>query len=280
MMDPSALDHTSKFLFDLTSGGQDFGQYNCNLLGCPTPPDSVSSANTPSPSRFIYSPTPSVPQEDNFNCTPIMTSSPGPSSAAMVMPCRYPPSGSYQFSSSLPVGRAEVARRATRRPQLTSAHYNEASIKILNPKQEYYKVQKKHGPRGRYSEQRISNGQVEMQIETQLPLIINHLEVYVMREFEAAKKLTFKDPKYGVGPTRITQLDVAQVTGSKTTYICKFDLDSVYNDDKEVYRLEKTKGSEYNHFQLKVCLQLVNGASAVLYPYEFVLTTARTQKCR
>ena len=162
MMDPSALDHTSKFLFDLTSGGQDFGQYNCNLLGCPTPPDSVSSANTPSPSRFIYSPTPSVPQEDNFNCTPIMTSSPGPSSAAMVMPCRYPPSGSYQLSSSLPVGRAEVARRAISRPQLTSAHYNGASIKILNPKQEYYKVQKKHEPRKRYSEQRISNGQVRL----------------------------------------------------------------------------------------------------------------------
>ena len=50
-----------------------------------------------------------------------------------------------------------------------------------------------------------------MQIETQLRL--NHLEVYVMREFEAEKKLTLKDPKYAVGPTRITQLDVTQATG-------------------------------------------------------------------
>lgn len=171
IMDPSALDHTSDFLFDLTSGAHDFGQYNCNLLGCPTPPDSVSSANTPSPIGFQNAPTPSVPKEDNFNCTrPIVTSSPGPSSAAMQTPRRYPPSDTvnnenYWFSSSVPVGRAEVARpRETRRPQLTSAHcsISGASIKILNPKQEYDKVQKKHGPRGRYSEQRISNGQVRL----------------------------------------------------------------------------------------------------------------------
>lgn len=51
-----------------------------------------------------------------------------------------------------------------------------------------------------------------MQIETKLPL--NYLEVYVMREFEAEKKLTAKDPNsYGVGPTRITQLDITQGAG-------------------------------------------------------------------
>ena len=51
-----------------------------------------------------------------------------------------------------------------------------------------------------------------MQVETELPLI--HLEVYVMREFEAEKKLTAKDPNsYGVGPTRIDQLEIKQVAG-------------------------------------------------------------------
>ena len=52
-----------------------------------------------------------------------------------------------------------------------------------------------------------------MQVDTELPL--HHLEVYVMREFEAEKKLTAKDPNsYGVGPTRITKLEVTQVGGA------------------------------------------------------------------
>ncbi|XP_078374047.1 uncharacterized protein LOC144657574 isoform X2 [Oculina patagonica] len=161
--------------------------------------------------------------------------------------------------------------------QLTSAHCNGARIMILNPKQEYSKVPIKGGPRGR-SEQRILCGKVVMQIETELPL--NHLEVYVMREIEAEKKLTTKDANsYGVGPTRITQLDItpANDPGSNPTYICKFDLDSVYttSDGKKIYKLEKVHGLEYNRFQLKAYLQFVNGTAAVLYPYEFVLTSAK-----
>ena len=66
------------------------------------------------------------------------------------------------------------------------------------------------------------------------------------------------------------------------TYICKFDLDCVYktNDDKEVYRLEKTKGTEYNRFQLKIYLQFIDGSHVVLYPYEFVLKSGKTVKCK
>ena len=46
-----------------------------------------------------------------------------------------------------------------------------------------------------------------MEIETLLPL--SHLEVYVMRDFEAEKKLVVKDPNsYGVGATRIPKVDV------------------------------------------------------------------------
>lgn len=65
-------------------------------------------------------------------------------------------------------------------------------------------------------------------------------------------------------------------------YICKFDLDSVYKtpDNKEVYKLERTKGLEYNRFQLKVWLQFVNKTAVVLYPYEFVLKSAKTIKRR
>lgn len=51
-------------------------------------------------------------------------------------------------------------------------------------------------------------------------------------------------------------------------------------DNKEVYKLEKTKGLEYNRFQLKVCLQFINGTTTVLYPYEFVLKSAKTVKRR
>lgn len=51
-----------------------------------------------------------------------------------------------------------------------------------------------------------------MQIETEHAL--HHLEVYVLREFEAEKKLTAKDPNsYGLGPKRIIQLDVTQANG-------------------------------------------------------------------
>ena len=148
------------FLETLTNGGGPIPQYN-PLLACPTPPESVSGANTPSPCGVQNVPTSNGPQGENFNCPPIHVSSPGPSSAAVAAPCRYQPSTSYPLSCSLPVGGAEVARRAAaRRPQLTSSDCSEASIKILNPKPEYDKVQKKHGPRGKFSEQRIQNGQV------------------------------------------------------------------------------------------------------------------------
>ena len=54
-----------------------------------------------------------------------------------------------------------------------------------------------------------------MQIETKLPL--QELYMYVMREFEAEKKLMTKDPSsYGVGPTLITKLDVTQLAGACT----------------------------------------------------------------
>ena len=70
--------------------------------------------------------------------------------------------------------------------------------------------------------------------------------------------------------------------GTIPTYICKFDLDSVYktSDNKEVYKLEKTKGLENNRFQLKVCLQFIDGTTTALHPYEFVLKSAKTVKRR
>lgn len=114
---------------------------------------------------FQNGPTSSVLSANNFNCLPVPVSSPMTSSAAIPAPGRYLPSDTlnrdHVLSRSLPAGRLEVERRAaTRKPQLTSARSNEASIKILNPKPEYDKVQKKHGPRGKFSEQRIQNGQV------------------------------------------------------------------------------------------------------------------------
>jgi len=58
-----------------------------------------------------------------------------------------------------------------------------------------------------------------MQIETKLPL--SELHVYVMREFEAEKKLVAKDPNsYGVGPTRITKLDITQLAGAFSQLPC------------------------------------------------------------
>jgi len=186
------------------------------------------------------------------------------------------------LSTSLP--NTGSSRLASRRPQLTTAQCRQANIEIVNPKEEYDKIQKKHGPKGKISEQRISNGQVEMRIKSHLQL--SQLEVYVQREPEADKKLKSKDPNaYGLGPTKLDKLNITQVARSNPhqeplTYICKFDLDCVYKtpDNKEVYRLEKTKGTEYNRFQLKVYLQFVDGSHAVLFPYEFVLKSGKTVK--
>jgi len=135
------------------------------LFVCPTPPESVRSVNTPSPCTVQNVTTSGVLLEGIPNYAPMNVSSPEQlSSAAMLVPCRYQssdtPNGNYSLSASLPVGGAEHTRRPTRRPQLTSAHRSEASIMILNPRLEYDKIQKKHGPRGKYSEQRIQNGQV------------------------------------------------------------------------------------------------------------------------
>ena len=137
------------------------------LLVCPTPPDSVSSVNSPSPRAVQNITTTVVLPEGIPSYAPMNVSSPGqPSSAAMLVPCRYQPSdtpnGNYPLSASLPVSGADHARRPTRKPQLTSAHCSEASIKILNPRLEYDKIQRKHGPRGKISEQRILNGQVRV----------------------------------------------------------------------------------------------------------------------
>lgn len=157
---------SSDFLSDLvTPGDQRIPQYNYNPfpISCPTPPESERGANTPSPIGVQNPLTPSAPREGNFNCMSFVSSA-GPSSVAIPAPCRYQPSsqpnGNYPISSSLPVRTGEFARRPARRPQVTSAQCNEASIKILNPSPEYDKVQKKHGPRGKFSEQRISRGQV------------------------------------------------------------------------------------------------------------------------
>ena len=115
---------------------------------------------------FQNGPTSSGLSANNFNCLPIPVSSPITSSAAIPAPGRYLSSDTHRdhgLSCSLPVGRLEFERRAaTRKPQLTSARCSEARtfIKILNPKPEYDKVQKKHGPKGKISEQRIQNGQV------------------------------------------------------------------------------------------------------------------------
>ena len=137
------------------------------LLVCPTPPDSVSSVNTPSPCAVQNVTASGVFQEGITNYARTNVSSPEqPSSAAMFVPGRYQPSdtpnGNYPLSASLPVGGAEHARRPTRRPQLTLAHCSEASINILNPRLEYDKIQRKHGHRGKISEQRILNGQVRV----------------------------------------------------------------------------------------------------------------------
>lgn len=171
-MDPG-VDYSPTYLQALTAGGNfsdGTGQLDSsqrNRYACYTPPDSVNSAATPSPSGTQTDATGNGQTGNNFDCTSILISNPGPSSSALVVPARpSPPRRNADYlSTSVPVnGRIEErlvgSRLAARHPQLISAQCSQASIEILNPREEYDKVQKKHGPKGKYSEQRISSGQV------------------------------------------------------------------------------------------------------------------------
>lgn len=242
---------------------------------CPTPPDSERT-NTPSPFGTYPAPLHGDSQNENIGYGDLFSCAAQPR-VDLQAPCRYQP-------PSLPpnhVGETNFVRHSDRRVQVTFAQQSEACIKILNPRAEYDKVQKKHGHRGKISEQRVAKGKVEMEIDTHLPL--RHLEVYVMRDFEAEKKLVGKDPvAYGVGETRFPQPVVKQIDGlgQSYKYVCTIDLDSVYKteDGKEIYRLEKTRGLEYNKFLLKVYLEFNNREHVVLYPYDFVLKSSKTVK--
>ena len=156
------------YLEALTAGQPDSGHQISPR--CYTPPDSVEST-IPSPSGIQVDATASGHPTIDYNfdiSTPLIVSSPSPSTSALTVPHHPTPLRSNAancLSTSLPVnGRLEErladARLASRRPQLISAECSQASIEILNPREEYDKVQKKHGPKGKYSEQRIANGQV------------------------------------------------------------------------------------------------------------------------
>ena len=189
-MDPN---FSPNFLDAITMGEPGLNQ----LFVCPTPPDSVSSVNSPSPCAVQNPSTSGLLPEGIPSYVPMNVSSPGqPSSAAMPVPCRYQPpdtpNGNYPLSASLPVGGADQARRPTRKPQLTSALCSEASIKILNPKLEYDKIQRKHGPRGKISEQRILNGQVRVFAIVKLiflPCILNKDFIHSFKCSRVAKTI-------------------------------------------------------------------------------------------
>ena len=130
---------------------------------CYTAPDSVNSVTMASSSGPQTDAIVSGHSQVNFDCTPIIASHPGPSRSPMALPTRTSPlmQNTDYLSTSLPV--TGSTRLASRRHQLTTAQCSQASIEILNPKEEYDKIQRKHGPKGKISELRISNGQVKVE---------------------------------------------------------------------------------------------------------------------
>ena len=163
---------TGGYLHDLTVGGT-FDEHTAGppskeqqpMLGrvvSYTPPDSVRSATTPSPSGSQTDANMSSHQENNFDCTSLLVPSADPPPRFMVSSSQTPlwdRVNSLSLSTPVHVHGA-ASRFASQRPKVISARCSQASIEILNPKDEYDKIQKKHGPRGKYSEQRIQNGMV------------------------------------------------------------------------------------------------------------------------
>ena len=103
-------------------------------------------------------------QQNNFDCTSVLVQSPDPPTRFMASPSQTPlwdRVNSLSPSANVPA-QSTASRFASQRPKVISARcsQSQASIEILNPKDEYDKIQKKHGPRGKYSEQRIQNGMV------------------------------------------------------------------------------------------------------------------------
>lgn len=260
--------------------------------GCYTPPDSVAS-QTDSPHGMQVEPAViDYPRNNtNFDCSPIIASNPGPLPPPLSgLQNGAAPTGSATelpqstalgaaVSSVQPTGSLGNAMTGQHRPQVTSSRCSRAVIEIVNPREEYDKIQKKHGHRGKYSEQRITNGMVEMRIRAHMQLSV--IEVYVQRDHRAEEKLTKKDPSlYGVGPTRFENPIIQEDLSDVPTYTVKFDLDSLYRtpDNKEIYRLERTKGTEYNRFWIRVRLVFIDGTYVHHDPYEFVLKSAKTIK--
>ena len=130
---------------------------------CYTPPDSVTSATTPSPSGAQADANMSSHQEDNFVCTSFLVQSPDPPTSVMALPSSQTPLwdrvNTLSPSAKVPA-QSTASRFTSQRSKVISARCSQASIEIVNPKDEYDKIQKKHGPRGKYSEQRIQNGMV------------------------------------------------------------------------------------------------------------------------
>lgn len=129
---------------------------------CYTPPDSVTSATTPSPNGAQTDANMSSHLENNFNCTSLLVPNPGPPTSVMALPSQTTLCDRVNSlsPSALVHVHGAASRFASQRPKVISARCSQANIEILNPKDEYDKIQKKHGPRGKYSEQRIQNGVV------------------------------------------------------------------------------------------------------------------------
>lgn len=151
-----------------------------SLLGCyNTPPDSVASL-TDSPSGMQVEATVIDQSQNNtnFDCSSIVA--PNPALLPPVLPhlqnfvtpsgpsTQLPQSTDHGVSSSsVPTARCLENPRiepfpmpTSHRPQVTSSRCDRAIIEIVNPREEYDKIQRKHGPKGKYSEQRIANGMV------------------------------------------------------------------------------------------------------------------------
>ena len=156
---------STEFLGALSRVNYEPDKTSTSVIDSLTPPESVESRrDSPSPSDNNTNSSTLV-SLNNFNILPKDFSfpCPGPSNISSKTSSKSFPHAvdkDYRTKASTACSATLKSYYDRERPGITFAECDKARIEIINPKLEFDKVQRKHGPKGKISEQRVTNGLV------------------------------------------------------------------------------------------------------------------------